>query len=97
MPRVVANLPEEVHWLCEKIEQDPSGRQITCDEDMETRQECTLFAIMLLSFSDQEVNQEWLKRRIAEQLARCPKCVREFYVLKRKFYQRLLPYVMLER
>lgn len=94
MCRVIANLPEEVHWLCDTIEQDSKGRIVVCNEDTETRQDSTLFAVMLLSFSDQDANQAWLKTHIARQLARCPNCVREFYLLKRKFYQKLLPCVL---
>lgn len=91
--RVVANLPEEVHWLCDKVEPTATGRQPANVEDEATRADSTMHAIMLLSFSDQEANQLWLKRRIAQQLARCPTCVEEFYSLKRCFYQKLLPCV----
>ena len=91
--RVVANLPEEVHWLCDKVEPTATGRQPATVEDEATRADSTMHAIMLLSFSDQEANQLWLKRRIAQQLARCPTCVEEFYSLKRCFYQKLLPCV----
>lgn len=90
--RVVANLPEEVHWLCDKVEPTATGRQPAV-EDEATRADSTMHAIMLLSFSDQEANQLWLKGRIAQQLARCPTCVEEFYSLKRRFYQKLLPCV----
>ena len=93
--RVVANLSDEVHWLCDTIEKDAAGKIAVCEDDVETRQEATFCAVMLLSFSDQEVNQEWLKRRIAEQLARCSRCVREFYLQKKKCYQKLLPCVLL--
>lgn len=92
--RVVANLPEEVHWLCDTIDQDSAGRIIVCEDTVKDRQTATMHAIMLLSFTDQDVNTEWLKRKIEEQLARCPNCVREFYLSKKKFYQRLLPYVL---
>lgn len=87
---VVANLPEEVHWLCEKIEPGPGGKSVVCSEDEATRQESTLHALMLLSFVDQETNQQWLKGRVSVQLARCAKCVAQFYFLKRKFYHQLL-------
>lgn len=93
MCRVLANLPEEVHWLCKKVEPGPGGRQIIPDKDEATRIDSTMHAIMLLSFSDQEANQQWLKGRIGEQLARCPRCVEEFYSMKRRFYQKLLPCV----
>lgn len=88
--RIVANLPEEVHWLCEKVEPGPGGKVIECNEDEATRQESTLHALMLLSFVDQETNQIWLKERVAAQLARCAQCVAQFYSLKRKFYHQLL-------
>lgn len=87
---VVANLPEEVHWLCEKIELGPGGKLVVCSEDEATRQESTLHALMLLSFVDQETNQQWLKERVSTQLARCAKCAAQFYFLKRKFYHQLL-------
>lgn len=86
----MANLPEEVHWLCEKIEPGPGGRRVDCDEDEASRQEATLHALMLLSFVDQETNQNWLKGRVAAQLARCADCMAQFYCLKRKFYLQLL-------
>ncbi|KAF8540202.1 SEN1 N terminal-domain-containing protein [Trichophaea hybrida] len=89
--QVVANLPEEVHWLCEKVEPGPGGRQTIPDEDAATRADSTMHSMMLLSFSDQEANQQWLKGRINEQLTRCARCVEEFYSLKRRFYQKLLP------
>lgn len=86
----MANLPEEVHWLCEKIEPGPGGKPVVCSEDEATRQESTLHALMLLSFVDQETNQQWLKGRVSVQLARCAKCAAQFYFLKRKFYHQLL-------
>lgn len=88
--RIVANLPEEVHWLCEKIEPGPGGKQVECSEDEATRQESTLHALMLLSFVDQETNQNWLKGRVSAQLARCAQCAAQFYFLKRRFYHQLL-------
>jgi senataxin len=86
----VANLPEEVHWLCDKIDPGPGGTVVQCEETEATRQQSTLHALMLLSFADQEVNQLWLKSRVTAQLARCPRCVEQFYVLKRLFYHQLL-------
>lgn len=86
----MANLPEEVHWLCDRIELGPGGKEVQCEENEATRQQSTLHALMLLSFADQEVNQLWLKSRVKEQLARCSRCIEQFYVLKRVFYHQLL-------
>ncbi|KAI5813275.1 AAA domain-containing protein, partial [Pyronema omphalodes] len=89
--RVVVNLPEEVHWLCERIQTRPDGRKPSVEEDTATRISSTMHSLMLLSFEDQETNQQWLKGRIAEQLARCKYCVQQFYASKEGFYNKLLP------
>lgn len=89
--RVVAGLPEEAHWLCDRVEPGPGGRIEAVEEDLETRADSTIHAMLLLSFTDQEDSQEWLKRRIGDQLSRCSQCVEEFYACKSRFYQQLLP------
>jgi senataxin len=88
---IVANLPEEAHWLCDRIEPSPSGRQVIVEEDEELRADSTMHAMLLLSFTDQENSQAWVKGRIAEQLARCSRCVESFYALKRRLHKMLLP------
>ncbi|KAI5804900.1 SEN1 N terminal-domain-containing protein [Geopyxis carbonaria] len=89
--RILANLPEEVHWLCDKIEKNADGRTASCEYDEASRANSTMHAMMILSFSDQESTQEWLKNGLETQLTRCPRCVEEFYSLKRRFYAKLLP------
>jgi len=91
--RILATLAEEIHWMCDKVEPSANGRTIAPDEDEASRLNSTMHALMLLSFSGQEPNQEWLKSHIGTQLARCSRCVESFYTAKRMFYQRLLPYV----
>ncbi|PWW78380.1 hypothetical protein C7212DRAFT_351169 [Tuber magnatum] len=88
--RLVHSLPEEVHWLCDKIERRDDGVEVKYEGDKSRRNRSVTHAMVLLSFADQEETQAWFTAALNVQLSRCPRCVEQFYVLKRGLYGELL-------
>ena len=82
--RTVANIPEEVHWICS------NNDGVATEFDAETRINATRNALMLFSFTEeQQANQEWLNQHLTIQLTRCFTCIRNFYIQRNKLAQHL--------
>jgi len=88
--RLVHSLPEQVHWLCDKIEKRDDGVEVRYEGDKSRRNRSVTHAMVLLSFADQEETQAWFTAALNVQLSRCPRCVEQFYVLKKGLYKELL-------
>ncbi|CUS13858.1 unnamed protein product [Tuber aestivum] len=88
--RLVNSLPEQVHWLCDKIEKRDDGAEVEYEGDGSHRNRSVTHAMVLLSFADQEATQAWFTAALNAQLSRCPRCVEQFYVLKKGLYRELL-------
>ncbi|CAZ80539.1 unnamed protein product [Tuber melanosporum] len=88
--RLVHSLPEQVHWLCDKIEKRDDGVEVKYEGDKSRRNRSVTHAMVLLSFADQEATQAWFTAALNAQLSRCPRCVEQFYILKKGLYRELL-------
>ncbi|KAL7273605.1 DEAD-box type RNA helicase [Rhizina undulata] len=87
---VIANLPDEVHWLCGKIENGSNGQPVKCDADEATRVNSAIHSLMLFSYTGQEASQEWLTDKFKFHLLRCSRCVEQFYLFRKRLYLSLL-------
>lgn len=78
------NIPDEVHWLCDKIEPGSSGAQIHCSIGTLVRRARTIEALVLLACAAPHPDQNWVKLKLTVQLSRCPQCVKNYYTTKKR-------------